>query len=51
MRKPTLEEVQKAINEIDTGHLREVFRSIWKRLIKEGKVPCAICEEIDKEDW
>ena len=50
-KKPTLEEVKKTINEIDTGHLREVFRAIWKRLIKEGKVPCAICEEINKEDW
>jgi hypothetical protein len=51
MNKPTLEELKKAISEIDSGHLREVYRAIWQRLIKERKIPCEICGETDRTNW
>lgn len=51
MKKPTLEQVQKAIKEIDKMHIKDIFRAIWQRLIEEGEVPCDICGKGDKQDW
>ena len=51
MNKPTLEEIKKAIDEIDPIDLEVLYNRIVKLLIETGKIPSEISAEDDMKDW
>lgn len=50
MNKPTIEEIKKAINEINAIYLQDLFDHLFNKLTDSGKFPCDDCEGMIEEE-